>query len=106
MSLWWSKKSLELWIQNGCPSLGSHTNLTFYHDQFTVLPPEIGNFESIEYLCVCINQLTSLPPEIGKLTSLIVLTISDNQISELPPEIGNLINLQALHASCNKLTQI
>ena len=70
------------------------------------LPPEIGNFVSLQGLYLWGNQLTSLPPEIGNLVNLRVLGLSYNQLLSIPPEIGNLASLQMLEIYYTQLTSL
>ena len=69
------------------------------------IPPEIGDFESLEGLFMSGNDFSGgIPPEIGKLTNLTHLAIAGSSLSgPIPPEIGNLTNLVYLNMYGNNL---
>jgi len=71
-----------------------------------IIPPELGNLNSLQHLYLYNNQLTgSIPSEIGNLTNLTWIVLSDNQLTgSIPAEIGNLTNLQELRLGNNQLT--
>jgi Leucine-rich repeat (LRR) protein len=50
----------------------------------TTLPPEIGNWEHLEYLHLMSPRLTSLPAEIGKLSKLRKIELIKTSLSSLP----------------------
>jgi internalin A len=70
----------------------------------TRLPPEIGDFPSLEELQLAGNKLRELPREIGNLPKLQKLNLEDNQLQYLPKEIGQLEALTWLNLSDNQLT--
>jgi internalin A len=72
----------------------------------TVLPPEIGQLNSLRMLNLSRNQLSTLPGEINQLTNLQTFNLSNNQLSSLSPEIVQLITLQSLNLSFNQLSTL
>lgn len=70
-----------------------------------VIPPEIGDFESLWGLDLAANFLAGgIPPEIGDLGNLRVLQLQRNKLAgTIPPEIGGLTNLRTLYLFDNSL---
>ena len=68
-----------------------------------VIPPSIGDLDSLEYLSFYGNQLSdSIPPEIGNLAQLTKLNLHTNQLSgSIPAEIGNLTELEYCYLNNN-----
>ncbi len=63
-----------------------------------LLPPTIGQLQSLKYLNLReTQQLTSLPEEIGDLRNLIRLSLTRVGITSLPPSIGQLQSLKYLN---------
>lgn len=82
------------WFGITCSGSGSvitEINLTANNVSGT-LPPEIGDFSSLEKLYLGGNNITGvIPPEIGNLSSLNTLYLYSNSMSgSFPPELGNL----------------
>jgi len=71
-----------------------------------VIPPEIGNLDSLKRLELWRNSLSdSIPSEIGLLTKLEWLRITNNMfIGPIPEELWNLTNLTYLSLGFNDLT--
>jgi hypothetical protein len=82
------------------------TKLLLYFNQFTDLPPEIGQLKELTELNLYGNQLTSLPAEIGQLVNLKILLVPHNRLIGLPSEIGQLVNLEIFHVHTNQLTAL
>ncbi len=74
----------------------------------SVIPKEIAQLTSLEFLDLKRNRLSTLLAEIGQLTSLIELRLSFGfgNLSELPPEIGQLKNLKYLSIAGNELSSL
>ena len=72
----------------------------------TDLPPEIGDFHSLEYLDVHGNRLAGLPPEIGDLGALRELRAGRNRLTDLPYELGQLQSLEVLMLAHNELSDL
>ncbi|BBN16320.1 hypothetical protein MPTK1_7g05370 [Marchantia polymorpha subsp. ruderalis] len=71
-----------------------------------VIPPEIGNFPSLESLELSINPLLTgnLPKELGKLLNLKSLSIQQCGITgPIPVELSNLSKLEFLALNSNKM---
>jgi Leucine rich repeat len=81
-------------------------DLNLHGNQFTSLPPEIGQLALLQRLDLNDNALTSLPPEIGQLALLQRLDLNDNALTSLPPEIGQLRSLRRLDLNDNALTSL
>lgn len=77
--------------------------LSLKNGDFTSLPPEIGEFVTLQELDLSNNKLRSLPPEIGRLANLEVLNLKNNKLKSLPPEIGRLTNLKELYLGSSSL---
>ena len=92
------------------PELGdleSLDGLSLSHNELTgPIPPELGDLKSLEWLGLRDNRLTgSIPPELGDLKSLWQLFLDRNELrGSIPPELGNLESMQELWLSNNELT--
>jgi len=82
------------------------TKVYLYANDFTTLPPEIGNLINLEWLSLGGNELTNLPKEIGNLINLEELNLDCNHFTTLPPEIWKLKNLKTLDLGHNPLTTL
>ncbi|MBD0778974.1 leucine-rich repeat domain-containing protein [Maribacter sp. ANRC-HE7] len=85
---------------------GEIIDLTLDGGAISVIPVEIGQLTSLEFLKLNRNPLTTLIPEIGQLTNLIELSLYGCDFSQLPPEIGLLTNLKFLGIGVNNLSSI
>lgn len=88
------------------PEIGQFTTLDLLdlrHNRIRQVPPEIGRLANLRDLFLSHNMLTSLPPEIGRLVNLRDLLLDHNQLATLPPEIGQLPNLWRLDLRANLL---
>ncbi len=83
------------------PAFSRLKKLDLSANEFTTLPAEIGNLNSLQKLDLTENQLTTLPAKIGNLTSLQVLYLFGNELTTLPVKIDNLANLQKLNLKNN-----
>jgi len=81
--------------------------MTVINSMGGMLPSEIGNLRSLEYLELRKNSFDGkIPTELGLLQSLTYLDISDHEYfteATIPSEIGNLSSLKALCMSRNGL---
>ena len=70
-----------------------------------VIPPELGDLESLNRLSLGNNQLGGeIPPELASLDNLISIFLADNRlIGAIPSELGEL-DLKGLTLSRNRLT--
>lgn len=68
-----------------------------------IIPPEIGNFQRLQYLELDGNQISgNLPSEIGRLELLRGLNLRNNQLrGTIPDTVGNLTLLEWLFLSEN-----
>ena len=98
LTTWYGVALMEGGIFAGLALQGN--NLTGY------LPPEIGNFSSMDFLYMDENQISGeIPPEIKKLTNLQELDVSNNLLSgEIPSELGDLSSIKYLNLNNNKLS--
>ena len=71
-----------------------------------VLPPQIGQLDSLEDLDLRATGLKSLPPEIGRLQRLRMLKLNTNNLTSLPASIGQLQQLNYLDLAMNHLDTI
>ncbi|KAK8496283.1 hypothetical protein V6N12_003452 [Hibiscus sabdariffa] len=71
-----------------------------------VIPDNIGDFKSLEFLDLSNNLFSSaLPPGIGKLESLRNLSLAGNNFSgSIPDTISGLVSIQSLDLSRNSLS--
>ncbi|XWS20723.1 hypothetical protein CRYUN_Cryun31cG0127100 [Craigia yunnanensis] len=71
-----------------------------------VIPDNIGDFKSLEFLDVSNNLFaSSLPPGVGKLGSLRNLSLAGNNFSgSIPDTISGLVSIQSLDLSRNSLS--
>ncbi|KAK1548103.1 hypothetical protein Q3G72_001695 [Acer saccharum] len=71
-----------------------------------ILPDNIGDFKSLEFLDVSDNKLSStLPPGIGKLESLRNLSLAGNNFSgSIPDSVSGLVSIQSLDLSHNSFS--
>ena len=93
-------------LEDALKDPAQHTKLDLQGQQHADLPPEIGNFENLEFLYLFGNRLKTFPPEIGKLKKLKGLYAPQNQLTSLPPQIGELENLMHLELYTNSLMSL
>lgn len=99
-------------VGNIPPELGEFQNLEFLdlsHNQLSgIIPPEIGALKKLEFLWLNWNQLDgAIPPELGNLENLIHLTINGNNLNgRIPAELGNLVQLKELVLLDNQLSGV
>ena len=70
------------------------------------IPPELGDLEKLEWLCLNGNGLSGeIPPQLGGLASLTMLALARNDLSgRIPPELGSLTSLVWLYLDSNRLS--
>jgi adenylate cyclase len=78
-------------------------NLSF--NQFTRLPPTIGELVNLQVMLCTDNMLESLPP-MGTLQKLRVLNIHNNNLTGFPPTMWACGRLQHLNASSNLINSV
>lgn len=74
-------------------------------NQFTELPPVLGQCQSLRMVGFKANQIRSVSAQ-SLPSQLRWLTLTDNQISELPSEIGRCTQLQKLMLAGNRLRDL
>ncbi|WP_300662853.1 leucine-rich repeat domain-containing protein [Fluviicola sp.] len=91
-----SRNSVEI-MKQVC-KLSNLTHLTFDYYNDTILTPDIGNLNKLQFLELGKSKLQSLPKEIGQLKELKKMSLSTNwgQAIEIPSEIGNLHQLEEI----------
>lgn len=72
----------------------------------TTLTDSIGNLVNLTELIIGFQHITSLPESIGNLTHLTRLSLSDNRLTSIPDSIGNITNLVQLDIGSNQLTSL
>jgi hypothetical protein len=97
-------------------------------NQFTELPPVLGQCEELtmigfkanrihtlpaaalpprlRWLILTDNQLTNLPPELGRCAGLQKLMLAGNRLTALPPALAALHQLELLRLAANQLTEL
>ena len=103
---WLTDAPLWQWYGVSADSSGAVTRLSPTANSLRgAIPPQIGDFASLQHLNLSDNSLGAMPPEIGKLGSLQWLAIQRSNLSgPIPPELGNLANLQDLYLEDNRLS--
>ena len=94
---WLTDTTIDQWHGITTGGAGRVTSLDLRENGLTgEIPPELGNFASLEILNLFENELSGeIPPELGDLVHLQSLYLAKNQLtSEIPPELGDLANLQ------------
>ncbi len=70
-----------------------------------VLPPEIGNFDQLQYINFRDNNISgALPDELGNLSNLTILYISRNEITALHNTFGGMTSLEKLDICFNNIS--
>ena len=103
---WLTNAPLDQWHYVSTDSAGRVIHVNLRDNQLSgVIPPELGNLASLEYLYLNRNQLIGeIPSELGRLANLEALGLSGNQLSgEIPPELGKLNRLELLYLYRNQL---
>ncbi len=103
---WLSTTTPCSWYGVTCGS-GHVTVLYLNQNQLSgSIPPELGNFTSLESLDLFGNQLSgSIPSQLGNLTHLYHFNLGWNQLSgSIPAQLGNLTNLIDLYLHLNRLS--
>ncbi|XP_023229630.1 leucine-rich repeat and calponin homology domain-containing protein 3-like [Centruroides sculpturatus] len=72
-------------------------------NELSILPPQIGDLDSLKSLNIRRNQLVELPSEVCEL-QLVKLDISANRITTLPPNLRFMYSLQEFILDCNPLS--
>ncbi|MHA1129837.1 MAG: leucine-rich repeat domain-containing protein, partial [Candidatus Helarchaeota archaeon] len=70
----------------------------------SIIPENIGNFKSLQYLNLKNNDFASLPLSFGNLQRLRSLYLSGTKLASLPESFGNLNTLETLHIWRNELS--
>lgn len=70
-------------------------------NRIRVIPEEIGNLNSAEYVDLSGNGLTSLPDALSLMDSCTTLDIEDNELTTLPEAIMDMPSIQAKCVSLN-----
>lgn len=82
------------------------TKLILASNQLTLLPPNLGDLNTLTVLDLHDNLLKELPNEIGLLTCLNKLNVSHNRLSGLPPDFFKLGSLRDLNLAKNELRHL
>ncbi len=104
---WLSDAPFENWSGVTINSVGRVTSLNLNENNLQgMIPPEIGQLDSLAGLNLEANQITgSIPPEIGQLENLESLLLRLNELSgAIPTQIGQLENLESLDFFANILS--
>ncbi len=75
-------------------------------NRLEVLPPELADFKSLQFLILSGNLLKTVPPELFELGNLTNLVLSFNILEIVPQELAELGNLRNLNLSHNRLKQV
>eukprot|EP00039_Didymoeca_costata_P002556 m.60985 g.60985 ORF g.60985 m.60985 type:complete len:277 (+) comp11370_c0_seq1:159-989(+) len=68
------------------------------------IPEAIGDFKSLQTLCLNNNCINEIPDTISNLQHLKVLNLSDNNITHVPDALSECISLQRLSLRQNRLS--
>jgi hypothetical protein len=64
--------------------------LNLDHNDFTVLPPNLGWMSSLEVLSLRHNKILHIPASVWRMRSILRLHIDNNHVQRLCPELGAL----------------
>ena len=104
---WLSDAPLGKWHGVTTDAGGRVVRLALHDNGLTgEIPPELGNFENLEWLNLSSNDLTGeIPQQLGSLSNLTHLGLGGNDLSgEIPPELGGLSSLVWLYLDSNRLS--
>lgn len=87
----WDATQIRSWLE-GRGNVNGITSIFGGAADIRGVPPELGQFTSLERLNFVGNHITFLPSTMGNLSSLESLDIRDNPLRKLSDEIGNLFN--------------
>ncbi|KAL6069141.1 Myotubularin-like phosphatase domain [Balamuthia mandrillaris] len=82
------------------------TSIQYERNRLASLPPCIGQFTSLQRLCLSFNNLERLPHELGNCKTLLTLDLRGNQIVEFPASLCSLPKLKRITFSSNRLQSI
>ena len=86
--------------------LNSLIGLYLAKNNLVEIPKELGRLTNLTSLSLTSNKLVKVPLELKELTNLTDLSLRDNSLAEIPNELGELINLERLYLSDNSFTEI
>jgi Leucine-rich repeat (LRR) protein len=70
------------------------------------IPSSVGNFKSLQEICVNDNSVGQIAKELYELTQLEYLGLGNNKLSSIPPAIGHLENLNYLAVFGNPISNV
>ncbi len=70
------------------------------------LPPEVFEFEDLEFLDLEDNQLTCIPDEIAKVKNLQMINVARNRLTEFPESLLKLVKLREIVLSHNQIERM
>ncbi|GAB1600914.1 leucine-rich repeat and calponin homology domain-containing protein 4-like isoform X2 [Argonauta hians] len=91
------------------PEVGEYASLerlNCYHNLIRTIPENVGHLQVLTHLNLSRNQLTMLPAFLCQLPMLEVLYANNNKLVSLPPEICKLERLMDLDVSCNEISRL
>ena len=80
--------------------------LDLFDNQIEEIPESIGDFTSLNTLCLRKNKIRHLPSRFSRLVRLVSLELQDNNLMELPSHINHLTNLKFLFLQKNDIIKI
>lgn len=80
--------------------------LTLAHGFIGEVPPELSQFNVLQFLDLSGNHIVKLPPEIGQILNLQTLLLNENPISTLPQLPNSLVTLACCRCQFHDIPEV